>query len=144
MALMPKKLKYRKHQRGNIRGVATRCNTVNFGDYGIQALEPAWINSQQIEAARIAANHFLRGEGKVYIRIFPHKPVTTTPQETRMGKGKGEPEYYVAVIKPGMVLYEIGGVPKNVARQALNRIAHKLPLRVKFVERRPEHVKKGN
>jgi len=109
---------------------------VVFGEFGLQSTEPGWINSRQIEAGRIAANHFLRGEGKIYIRIFPHKPITCTPQETRMGKGKGEPEYYAAVVKPGTVLYEIAGVDRSVAKQALNRIAHKMPLRVKFVERR--------
>lgn len=135
MALTPKRLKYRKSQRGNIKGNATQGNRVSFGDYAIQALEHGWINSRQIEAGRVAATHFLRHEGKVFIRIFPHKPVTSTPQETRMGKGKGEPEYYVAVVKPGSVLYEIGGVPKNVAKQALNRIAHKLPVEVRFIEK---------
>lgn len=136
MALMPKRIKHRKVQRGNAKGNATQGNTVRFGEYGLQAMERGWINSRQIEAGRIAATHFIKGEGKVYIRIFPHKPVTATPQETRMGKGKGEPEFYAAVVKPGTILYEIGGVPKDAAKQALNRIAHKMPLRLKFVERR--------
>lgn len=136
MALTPKRLKYRKTQRGSVHGNATQGNTVAFGDYGLQALEPAWINSQQIEAGRIAANHFLRHEGKVFIRIFPHKTATATPQETRQGKGKGEPKYYVAVVKPGTIMYEIGGVTREVAKEALNRIARKLPLHSKLVERR--------
>lgn len=136
MALTPKRLKFRKSHRGKIKGNATQGNVISFGEYGLQALEAGWINSRQIEAGRIAAQHFLRHEGQVFIRVFPHKPVTTTPQETRMGKGKGEPEFYVAVIKPGAVLFEIGGVPRNLARQALNRMAHKMPLRVRLVERR--------
>lgn len=137
MALAPKRLKFRKTQRGSVKGNATQGNEVAFGQYGLQALEPAWINAQQIEAGRIAANHFLRGEGKIYIRIFPHKPVTSTPLETRMGKGKGEPTYYMAVIKPGTVMYEIKGVPRDIAKEALNRIARKLPLRTKMIDRRP-------
>lgn len=136
MALTPKRLKFRKSQRGKIKGNATQGNIVSFGEYGLQALEAGWINSRQIEAGRIAAQHFLRHEGQVFIRIFPHKPVTTTPQETRMGKGKGEPEFYVAVVKPGAVIFEISGIPRNLARQALNRIAHKVPVRVRLVERR--------
>lgn len=136
MALMPKRVKYRKTQRGKLKGNATQGNTVTLGDYGLQSMEAGWISARQIEAGRIAAMHFLRHEGRVYIRIFPHKAITSTPQETRMGKGKGEPEFFAAAVKPGTVLYEIGGVPKDSAKQALNRIAHKLPLRVKFVERR--------
>lgn len=134
---MPKRVKFRKSQRGKAKGNATQGNTVQLGDFGLQSLEAGWISSRQIEAGRIAATHFLRHEGRVYIRIFPHKPITSTPQETRMGKGKGEPEFYAAVVKPGTVLYEIGGgIPKEMAKQALNRIAHKLPVKVKFVERR--------
>lgn len=135
MALMPKRVKYRKSHRGDIKTKAQRGNTIIRGEFGLQALEPGWINSRQIEAGRISANHFLRGEGKVHIRIFPHKPVTCTPQETRMGKGKGEPEFYVAVIKPGTILYEISGCSAAVAKQAMNRITHKMPLRTRFVER---------
>lgn len=135
MALIPKRSKYRKEQRGRVKGKATRGNTVAFGDYGIKALQHGWLNSRQIEAGRVAATHFLRHEGKVYIRVFPHKPVTSVPQETRMGKGKGEPEHYVAVVKPGAMLFEIGGVPRNVAKAALNRIAHKLSVSVRFVEK---------
>ncbi len=136
MGLMPKRVKFRKSQRGNIKGNATQGNTVNFGEFGLQALEAAWMSAQQIEASRITANHFLRHEGRVYIRVFPHKAITSIPQETRMGKGKGEPSKYVAVIKPGTILFEIDGVPRDTAKQAFNRIAHKLPFKVKFVERR--------
>ncbi|BBM85586.1 50S ribosomal protein L16 [Candidatus Uabimicrobium amorphum] len=135
---MPKRQKYRKSQRGKIRGKANKGNTVAFGEYGLQSTQAGWINSRQIEAGRITSAHFLKGSGKVHIRIFPHKTVTATPQETRMGKGKGEPEYYVACVKPGTVLYEIGGVPKEVAKQVMNRISHKMPVRCRFVERREE------
>lgn len=135
MALMPKRVKYRKSQRGKVKGNATRGNKVVFGEYGLQALEPAWVSARQIDAGRITSAHFLRGEGKVYIRVFPHKPVTSTPQETRMGKGKGEPSFYVAVVKPGTVLYEVAGVTENIAKQVLNRIARKMPMRVRFVRR---------
>ena len=135
MALAPKRLKHRKVQRRKLKGNATQGNKVTLGEYGLQCLEAAWLNSQQIEAGRVAATHFLRHEGKVHIRVFPHKPITTTPQETRMGKGKGEPSYYVAALKPGTIVYEIGGVPRNLAKQALNRIAHKMPFRVKMVEK---------
>jgi large subunit ribosomal protein L16 len=133
---MPKRVKFRKTQRGKIKGQATQGNTVEFGDYGMQALEPAWLSGRQIEAARIAATHYLRHEGSLYIRVFPHKPITSQPQETRMGKGKGEPAFWAAVIKPGTILFEIGGVPKDTAKEALNRMAHKLPLKVRLAERR--------
>lgn len=136
MALMPKRIKFRKTQRGRVRGEATRGNYVAFGDYGLQALEPAWISSRQIEAGRVAASHFLSGEGKLWIRVFPHKPVTAKPAEVRMGGGKGEPNYWAAVIKPGTVLYEIGGVPEDFAREALLRISMKMPIRCKLVARR--------
>lgn len=137
MALMPKRVKHRKQQRGRVRGEATRGNFVVFGDYGLQALEMGWLSGQQLEAGRVAATHFLHGEGRIYIRAFPDKPVSAQPAETRMGKGKGEPEYYAAVVRPGKVLYELGGgLPEDVARQALNRIAHKLPLRCRMVHRR--------
>ncbi|WP_372368572.1 50S ribosomal protein L16 [Candidatus Uabimicrobium sp. HlEnr_7] len=138
MALMPKRQKYRKSQRGKIKGKANKGNAVAFGEYGLQSTQAGWINSRQIEAGRITSAHFLKGDGKVHIRIFPHKTVTATPQETRMGKGKGEPEYYVACVKPGSILYEIGGVPKSIAKQVMNRIAHKMPVRCKFVERREQ------
>ena len=136
MALMPKRVKHRKQQRGRIRGLATRGNTVELGDYGIQSLEPKWITGRQIEAARIAATHFLAGEGKVSIRVFPDKSVTSTPAETRMGKGKGEPEYYAAVVRPGTILFEVGGVPEDLAKQALARATQKLPIRCRMVKRR--------
>lgn len=137
MALAPKRLKHRKMQRGSIHGIATRGNYVAFGDYGLQALEPAWIDANQIEAGRIAANHFLQDEGQLFIRIFPHKTVSATPLETRLGKGKGEPTYYVAVVREALVLFEIKGISKDLAKEALNRIARKLPLHTRFIERRP-------
>jgi large subunit ribosomal protein L16 len=137
MALMPKRVKHRKQQRGRIRGEATRGNYVVFGEYGLQTLQMGWLSSQQIEAGRVAATHFLQGEGRIFIRVFPDKPISAQPAETRMGKGKGEPEYYAAVVRPGKILYEIGGgLPEDVAKQALNRIAHKLPLRCRLVTRR--------
>ena len=136
MALMPKRVKFRKRQRRKIHGKATRCNRVAFGEYGLQTLEPAWITSRQIEAGRVAATHFLHREGKVYIRIFPHKSVSSKPLETRMGKGKGEPSEWVAVVKPGTMMFEIGGVPEEDARQALRRVAAKMPVKVRMVHRR--------
>ncbi len=137
MALMPKRVKHRKQQRGRIRGEATRGNFVVFGEYGLQSLEKGWLSSQQIEAGRVAATHFLHGEGRIFIRVFPDKPISAQPAETRMGKGKGEPEYYAAVVRAGKVLYEIGGgLPEDLAKQALNRIAHKLPLRCRLIARR--------
>ena len=135
MALMPKRVKFRKYQRGKIRGNAGRGNYVAFGDFGLQSLGPAHITGRQLEAGRVAATHFLHREGKVYVRIFPHRSVSSKPLETRMGKGKGEPDYWVARVKPGTVLYEIGGVPEDVARQALVRVAHKMPVRCRFVLR---------
>jgi len=136
MALMPKRVKYRKAQRGRIRGVAGRGNTVAFGEFGLQSLEPGWLTARQIEAGRVAATHFLHREGRVYIRVFPHKPVSGKPLETRMGKGKGEPEYYVACIKSGTMLFEIGGVEEDVAKRALARVSRKLPFKCRFVQRR--------
>lgn len=137
MALMPKRVKHRKQQRGRVRGEATRGNFVVFGEFGLQSLQRGWLSAQQIEAGRVAATHFLHGEGRIFIRVFPDKPVSAQPAETRMGKGKGEPEYYAAVVRPGKILYEIGGgLPEDVARQALNRIAHKLPIRCRLVMRR--------
>ncbi len=136
MSLMPKRIKFRKTQRGNIRGKATQGNSVSFGEFGLMAMEPAWLSAQQIEAGRITANHFLRHEGRIYIRVFPHKPITSMPQETRMGKGKGEPNKWVAVIKPGTIIFELDGIPKDTAKQTFNRIAHKLPFKTRFVERR--------
>lgn len=136
MALMPKRVKYRKHHRGKMKGNATKGNYVAFGEFGIQSLETSWITGRQIEAGRIAATHFLKRTGKIYIRIFPHQSVTAKPLETRMGKGKAEVDYWVARVKPGTILYEIGGVPEDQAKQALARVAHKMPIRCKFVTRR--------
>ncbi len=136
MALMPKRAKHRKSQRGRIRGNATRGNTVVFGDFGLQAMQPGWVSAQTIEAGRVAASQYLRNEGRLYIRVFPHKPITSIPLETRMGKGKGEPEYWAAVIKPGTVLYEISGVTEEAARMCMARLAHKMPIRVRFVKRK--------
>jgi len=136
MALMPKRVKYRKQQRGKMKGNATRRNFVAFGDYGLQALESSWITGRQIEAGRVAATHFLHREGKVYIRIFPDHSYTSKPLEVRMGKGKAEVEGWVARVKPGTVMYEIGGVPEEVARAALARVAYKMPIRCRFVTRR--------
>ena len=136
MALMPKRVKHRKQQRGRAKGHATRGNYVVHGDYGLQSLDLGWISARQIEAGRVAATHFLHGEGRGFIRIFPDKPVSSKPAETRMGKGKGEPDYYAAVVRPGTILFEIGGVPEDFAKQALNRIAHKLPVGVRMVQRR--------
>src|SRR5579871_3292782 len=132
MALMPKRVKHRKSQRGRIRGNATRGNTVAMGDWGLQALEAGYIRANTIEACRIAAQQYIRGDGKLYIRIFPHKPCTARPLETRMGKGKGEPDHWVAVVKPGTVMFELAGVPQDAARECLSRIAHKLPVRVRM------------
>lgn len=137
MALMPKRVKHRKMQRGRIRGEATRGNHVVFGEFGLQSTQAGFISAATIEAGRIAAQQYLRNEGRLYIRIFPHKPITSIPLETRMGKGKGEPDYWAAVIKPGTVLYEIGGVSEEAARICFARLAHKMPVRVKFTRRRP-------
>jgi large subunit ribosomal protein L16 len=133
--LAPKKIKFRKKQKGRIKGQATRGNEVSFGEYGLKAMESGWISSQQIEAARIAMTRHVKRGGKIWIRIFPDKPITKKPAETRMGKGKGAPEYWVAVIKPGRVLYEMEGVGEDVAREAFRLAAHKLPVITKFVSR---------
>jgi large subunit ribosomal protein L16 len=135
MALMPKRVKHRKSQRGRIRGNAVRGNTVAFGDWGLQSLDPGHVRATTIEACRVAANQYIRGEGKLYIRIFPQKSVTARPLETRMGKGKGEPDHWVAVVKPGTVLFELGGVPQETARECFARVAHKLPVRVRLLGR---------
>jgi len=136
MALMPKRVKHRKSQRGRIKGNATRGNRVSFGEYGLQAVQGGWIKATTIESGRIAAQQYIRGEGRLYIRIFPHKSVTSRPLETRMGKGKGEPDHWVAVIKPGQVLFEISGVTEDQAKMCFARLAHKMPLRVRLVKRR--------
>ena len=133
--LMPKRLKHPKQHRGRMRGLAYRGSTIAFGEYGLQALEPGWINSRQIEAARVAMTRHARRGGKVWIRIFPDKPVTQKPAETRMGKGKGAVELYVAVVKPGRMMFEMGGVPEDLAREAMRLAAHKLPIKTKFVRR---------
>jgi large subunit ribosomal protein L16 len=135
MPLMPKRVKYRKAQRGKVRGNATRGNTVVYGDYGLQTTEAGWITAKQLEAGRVAATHFLHREGRVYIRVFPDKPYTKKPLEVRMGKGKGEPEGWVAVVKPGTVLIEISGVDEPTAKAALQRVTHKMPLRCRMVHR---------
>ena len=137
MPLMPKRVKFRKSQRGKVKGNAQRGNSVKFGEFGLQALEGGWLSAEAIEAGRITATHSVRGEGRLYIRVFPHKSVTAIPAETRMGKGKGEPEYWAAVIKPGMILFEIGGLPEAAARDALARVAYKMPFKCRFVTRRP-------
>ena len=133
---MPKRIKFRKQQRGTMRGNASRGNYVAFGDYGLQALQAHWVTARQIEAGRIAAQHFLRRQGKVYIRVFPDKSVSKKPLETRMGKGKADTDFWAARVKPGTMLYEIAGVPENLAKEALARIAHKMPVRCRFVGRR--------
>ena len=138
MPLMPKRVKYRKSQRGKLKGNATRGNAVAFGDFGLQSLEGGWLSAEAIEAGRITATHTVRGEGRLYIRVFPHKSVTAIPLETRMGKGKGEPEYWAAVIRPGMILFEIGGLPEAAARDCLARVAYKMPFKCRFVARQPK------
>ncbi len=131
--LLPKRVKYRRVQRGRLKGQALRGNTVSNGDFGIKALEPAWITSNQIEAARIAMTRYIKRGGQVWIKIFPDKPITEKPAETRMGSGKGSPEYWVAVVKPGRIMFEIGGVSEEVAREAMRLAANKLPIKCKFV-----------
>jgi len=133
--LMPKKTKYRKQQKGRMRGRASRGSTLNFGDFGLQALECGWLTTRQIEAARIAMTRFIKRTGRIWIRIFPDKPITKKPAETRMGKGKGPPEDWVAVIRPGRILYEMEGVPEERAREAFLLASHKLPIRTKFLMR---------
>ncbi len=131
--LMPRRTKYRKQQRGRMRGKATRGSTISFGRYALQSLEPAWITSRQIEAARIAMTRHVRRGGKIWIRVFPDKPVSKKPAETRMGKGKAAPEFWVAVVKPGRILYEMDGVPEEVAKEAMRLAAHKLPVATRFL-----------
>ncbi|MBN1908552.1 MAG: 50S ribosomal protein L16 [Pirellulales bacterium] len=137
MALMPKRVKHRKSQRGRIKGDATRGNHVVFGDFGLQSTQGGWVSAATIEAGRIAAQQYLRTEGRLYIRVFPHKSVTSIPLETRMGKGKGEPDFWAAVVRPGTVLYEIGGVTEEAAKICFARLAHKMPVRVRMIRRRP-------
>jgi large subunit ribosomal protein L16 len=133
--LIPKRVKFRRQHRGRMTGKANKGNFVAFGEYGLQALEPGWITSRQIEAARIAMTRFIKRGGKVWIKIFPHKPVTVKPAETRMGSGKGSPEYWVAVVKPGRILFELAGVSEEIAREAMRLAQHKLPIKTKFVIR---------
>lgn len=133
--LMPKRVKYRRHHRGNRKGKATRGSTISFGEYGLKALEPKWVTNRQIEAARVAITRHMKRLGKLWIRVFPDKPVTKKPAETRMGKGKGAPEGWVAVVKPGRILFELEGVPAELAREAMQLASAKLPLKTKFVSR---------
>ena len=135
MALMPKRVKHRKSQRGRIKGDASRGNKVVFGDFGLQSLQPGWIKAQTIEAGRIAAQQYIRGEGKLYVRIFPHRSITSTPLETRMGKGKGSPEEWVAVIRPGRVLFELEGVAPETARHAMESASHKFGIKTRYISR---------
>ena len=139
--LMPKRTKYRRVQRGRMKGAASRGNKVSYGEFGIQALEPGWITGNQIEAARVAMTRYTKRGGQVWIKIFPDKPVTKKPADTRMGSGKGSPEYWVAVVKPGRVMFEIAGVSEDVAREALRLASHKLPVKCKIVQR--EETEKG-
>ena len=133
--LLPKRVKYRRVHRGRLTGEAHRGNTITYGDFGLQALEPAWITSRQIEAARIAMTRYIKRGGKVWIKIFPDKPITEKPAETRMGSGKGSPEYWVAVVKPGRIMFEMNGVSEEIAREALRLAANKLPIKCKFVRK---------
>lgn len=140
---MPKRVKHRKVHRGRMKGTATRGNKIAYGEFGIQALEPAWITSNQIEAARRAMTRHIKRGGKIWIKVFPDKPVTKKPAETRMGKGKGSPEYWVAVVKPGRILFEMAGVPEELAREAMRLAMHKLPIKCKFVTREDGTEKGG-
>ena len=141
--LLPKRVKYRRVQRGRMTGKATRGNTITYGEYGLQATEPAWITSNQIEAARVAMTRYTKRGGQVWIKIFPDTPVTKPPAETRMGSGKGSPEYWVAVVKPGRIMFEIAGVSEEVAREALRLASHKLPIKTKIVKREAETQEVG-
>lgn len=134
--LLPKRVKYRKVHRGRMTGKATRGNKVSHGEFGLQALEPCWITANQIEAARVAMTRYCKRFGKVWIKIFPDKPITKKPLETRMGKGKGEPEYWAAVVHPGTVMYEVGGVPEETAKLCFNRLAHKMPVKCRLIRRK--------
>ena len=134
--MMPKRVKHRKCQRGKMRGQATRGNTVSFGEYGLQSTQLAWVSGRQIEAGRVAATHFLHREGRIYIRIFPDHPISKKPLETRMGTGKGETEEWVAIVKPGTILFEVGGIDENTAKSAFRRVASKMPVRCRMIQRR--------
>ena len=133
--LLPKRVKYRRVQRGRMKGAAHKGNTVTYGEYGLQALEPCWLKANQIEAARVAMTRYIKRGGQVWIKVFPDKPITQKPAETRMGSGKGSPEYWAAVVKPGRVMFEIAGIPEDVAREAMRLAAHKLPIKCKFVKK---------
>ena len=137
MAMMPKRSKFRKQHRGRLKGFATRGNKVSFGEYGLQALDWAWITGRQIESGRIAANRATGGQARIWIRVFPHKPISSKPAETRMGKGKGDVDFWAAPVKPGTVLFELGGVSEEKAKLAFKRVAHKMPIKVKMVHRLP-------
>lgn len=137
MALMPRRVKHRKSQRGRIKGNATRGHRVSFGEWGLQSVEAGYVSAQTIEACRIAIMQYIRGEGKLYIRVFPHRSVTARPLETRMGKGKGEPDHWVAVVKPGTIMFEVNGVGRDAAQECFARVAHKLPVRVRLTGRQP-------
>ena len=141
--LLPKRVKYRRVQRGRMKGKATRGNFVSYGDYGLMATEPCWLTSNQIEAARVAINRYMKRGGNVWIKVFPDKPVTTKPAETRMGSGKGSPEYWVAVVKPGRVLFEVAGVTEEVAHEALRLASYKLPCKTKIIARETESEEAG-
>ena len=141
--LLPKRVKYRRVQRGRLKGKAMRGNKVTYGDFGLQALEPAWVTSNQIEAARIAMTRYIKRGGQVWIKIFPDKPITEKPAETRMGSGKGSPEYWVAVVKPGRVMFEIAGVSEEIAREALRLASHKLPVKCKIVAKQTAETENG-
>ena len=143
MLLAPSRFKYRKQHRGRMRGVATRGNTLSFGEFGLQALEPCWLESRQIESARIALTRFMKRGGKVWIRVFPDKPITAKPAETRMGSGKGATEFWVSVVKPGRVIFELDGVPQELAQEAMRRAAMKLPMKAKFITRAEEAAGAG-
>jgi len=138
--LSPRRTKFRKQQRGRMRGLAERGSTISFGDFALQAIEPSWITARQIEAARRAMNRYIRRGGKIWIRIFPDKPVTQRPAETRMGSGKGSPEFWVAVVKPGRIMFEVGGVTEEVAREAMRLASQKLPIKTKFITKNEEYV----
>jgi len=139
--LMPKKVKFRKQQRGRMRGKARRGSTLAFGEFGLQAMEPCWLTSRQIEAGRITISRYIKRRGKLWLRTFPWKPVTKKPTEVRMGKGKGDPEFWVDVVRPGKVLYELEGVPEAVAREAMRLVAHKLPIKTRFISRESREVR---
>ncbi len=139
--LSPKRTKFRKQHRGRMRGLATRGSSINFGDFALQAQEPSWITSRQIEASRRAMTRYIRSGGKIWIRVFPDKPVTMRPAETRMGSGKGNPEYWVAVVKPGRIMFEIAGVAEETAREAMRLASHKLPIKTKFITREEQEPK---